>query len=203
MKTVAGIFSSISQAERALHELQRQGISSDSLHVIAGNENNRHDEYLKKSKKASTSTAAAAASSASFGGGVGILAALAALAIPGVGPIIAGGGMATVLTGFGIGAASGGLIGAFKNMGISHEDAPLYEEAVRRGAVIALAEVDDDKMSDAINAMNTHGANDIQREAQFWRDAGWSGPPPIEHPHPADDSFVAHEPPEKMKTTGS
>jgi hypothetical protein len=203
MKTIAGVFPSIEQAELALRELERRGIPNEDLHLIAGNDKNRHEEFLKKAKQASTSTGAAAASAASFGGGVGIIASLVALAIPGVGPIIAGEAMATVLTGLGIGAAAGGLIGAFKNMGISHEEAPLYEEAVRRGAVIAIAKVNDPMAADAVATMNLHGGSDVRKEADTWRESGWSGPSTDPHPFVSDDSIKAHEMPEKTKSSGS
>ena len=107
MRTVVGVFNSINNAGHALADLEEMGVPTENTHLIAGNDKSRHDEYLKKSKEASTTTAAAAASGASFGGGVGIVASLVALAIPGVGPIIAGGAMLTVLTGLGIGAAAG------------------------------------------------------------------------------------------------
>src|SRR6202166_1983153 len=119
MKTVTGVFSSVGEAELALRDLERLGIPEDSVNLIAGNDKNRHDEYLKESREASTSTGAAAASAASFGGGMGIVATLVALATPGVGPLVAGGAIATVLAGMGVGAAAGGLISAFKNMGSS------------------------------------------------------------------------------------
>ena len=192
MKTVVGVFSSINQAQRALSDLLATGIPSDGTHLIAGNDKNRHEEYLARSKSSSITTGAAAASGASFGGGLGIVASLVALAIPGVGPIIYGGAMLTVVTGLAIGAAGGGLIGTFKNMGMSHEDAPLYQEAVRRGAVLAIAQVDDERALDAIEIMNSHGGSDIRSEADTWRESDWSGPSADPHPFVSDDSIKSH-----------
>jgi len=194
MKTVTGVFPSILEAELAIRDLEYRGIPSDSINLIAGNDKNRHDEYLKKSKEASTSAGAAAASGASFGGGVGIVTTLVALAIPGVGPIIAGGAMTTVLAGMGFGAVAGGLLGTFKNMGIPHEDAPLYEEAVRRGAVIAIAHVDDAQASDATSVMEWRGAHNIRREADTWQANGWPADP---HPFVSDDSITWHKIPDR------
>jgi hypothetical protein len=199
MKTVTGVFSSVGEAELALRDLERLGIPEDSVNLIAGNDKNRHDEYLKKSREASTSTGTAAASAASFGGGMGIVATLVALAIPGVGPLVAGGAIATVLAGMGVGAVAGGLIGAFKNMGISHEEAPLYEEAIRRGAVIALAKVDERMEPEAVATMGQHGARDIHDVADTWRASGWSGPSSDPHAYVSDSSVVWHEMPERAK----
>ncbi len=203
MKTVAGIFPSMLQAHNVLRELEGIGIPEDALSIVAGNESDRHKEYLEKAKKASESTTAAAASGASFGGGMGIVVSLVALAIPGVGPFIAGGAMATVLAGLGIGAASGGLISAFHHMGISHEEAPLYEEAVRRGAIMLIAKVDDAVEPQVADLMRRGGARDLREEADTWRESGWKGPHTDPHPYVADDTIRAHEMPEIVKTPSS
>ncbi|MES1258744.1 MAG: hypothetical protein ABUS51_09945, partial [Acidobacteriota bacterium] len=89
--------------------------------------------YLKRVRHESVPTARAAVAGASFGGAAGFVATLITLAIPGVGVAVAGGALATVLGGLAVGATAGGLIGALADMGISREEAPLYEEAVRRG----------------------------------------------------------------------
>jgi hypothetical protein len=182
------------EAERVARDLEEMGIDKDEISIIAGNEAGAHDEYLKKP----TSTGAAAASAASFGGGVGIVAGLIALAIPGVGPIIAGGALATVITGLGVGAAAGGLIGAFTNMGVSHEEAPLYQEAVRRGGVVVAAHVNDPMEQDAIRVMDEHGARDLNAEADAWRAAGWKGSYSNPHPYPSDSGTVTHVPSETV-----
>jgi hypothetical protein len=197
MKTVAGVFSSMAEVERAVRELERVGVPNEAISVIAGNEADRHKEYLEKSQHAARTAGAAAASGASFGGGVGILASLVALAIPGVGPIVAGGAIATVLTGLGIGAASGGLISAFHNMAIPHEEAPLYEEAVRRGALMVVAEVDDPTERDVVELMAENGGRDLKDVVDTWRAAGWSGPKSDPHPYVSDSTIRSHEPPEE------
>jgi hypothetical protein len=188
MKTVAAVFSSLNEAGGACIDLEHIGVPREDISLIAGNDASLHDDYLEKARKASTSTEAAAASDAAFGGGVGILAMLIAFAIPGVGPIVALGPMLTVLGAMGIGAAAGGLIGAFHNMGISHEEAPLYEEAVRRGAVMVAARIDDRLEEEAVAALKRHGARDLRDEADTWSRSGWSGPAHDPHPYVSDSS---------------
>jgi len=179
----------MAEVERAVRELERAGIPNEAISIIAGDEAGRHKEYLEKSQLAARSAGAAAASGASFGGGVGIIASLVVLAIPGVGPIIAGGAIATVLTGLGIGAASGGLISAFHNMAIPHEEAPLYEEAVRRGALMVVAEVSDPMEREAVELMAGNGGRDLRDVVDTWKAAGWSGPRSDPHPYVSDSSL--------------
>ena len=189
MKTVAAVFPLLSQAGQACQELERIGIPREDISLIAGNDASFHDEYIEKAKHASKSTEAAAASTAAFGGGMGIVAMLVALAIPGVGPIYALGPLLTILAGMGIGAAAGGLIGALHNMGISHEEAPLYEEAVRRGAVVVAARVDDRFEDNAVVALKLNGGSDIRDESDTWTHSGWSGPAHDPHPYVADSAI--------------
>ena len=58
------------------------------------------------------------------------------------------------LTGLGVGAASGGLISAFHNMAIPHEEAALYAEAVRRGGLMVVAEVNDSMEREVVDSIN-------------------------------------------------
>jgi len=188
MKTVAAIFPSLMEAEHVVSDLKNLGIPSQGIHLVAGNDDSRRGEYIQKAQFEETRTGLAAAAGASIGASVGFFAGLVMLAIPGVGPIIAGGAIATVLTGMGIGAAGGGLIGAFANMGMSHEEAHLYEEAVRRGKVFVAAQVSDDMEPDVIRVMDAHGALDVKDEAETWRATGWT------HPYPNDSSITASQP---------
>lgn len=197
MKTVAGVFSTMIDVERAVRELERVGVPNEAISIIAGDEEGRHKKYLETAHLASRSTGAAAASGASFGGGVGIMASLVALAIPGVGPIIAGGAIAAVVTGFGVGAAGGGLISAFHSMAIPHEKAPLYEEAVRRGALMVVVEVTDPMEQEVVNLLAENGGRDLEDMVDTWKAAGWSGPKSDPHPYVSDSQVEWHEPPKE------
>jgi hypothetical protein len=183
MKTIAAVFPTLSAAGLACGELAHLGVPKEDISMIAGNDARRHDEYLANVKKASASTETAAASAASVGGGIGIVAMLAAMAIPGVGPVYALGPMLTVLAGMGFGAAAGGLIGAFHNMGIPHEKAPLYEEAVRRGEIMVATVVDDRFEEEAVGVMRRNGALDVRDQADTWAETEWSGPAHDPHPY--------------------
>jgi hypothetical protein len=193
MRTIVGVFTSLVEAERTERDLLNLGIPSVDISMVAGNDADRHREYLEKAKLASTSTGAAAASGASFGGGVGLLAGLVALVIPGVGPVIAGGSLAMLAATLSIGAAGGGLIAAFREMGVPHEQAPIYEEAVRRGAVMLTVDVDPARENDALSVMVRHGARNLRDEIDTWRAAGWGGPSMDPHPYVNVDTIRSHE----------
>src|SRR5213079_1337536 len=79
-----------------------------------------------------------------LGGITGLLVGIGALAIPGIGPVIAGGALAsafgiaggTAVAGAGIGAAAGGIVGALVGMGIPEEEARHFESGFRTGGVL-------------------------------------------------------------------
>jgi hypothetical protein len=196
MRTVVGIFGSLAQAERTARTLENLGVPNTSISIVAGNDANRHKEYLEKARLSSAGASVAAATGALTGGGLGLIASLTALAIPGVGALVAAGALATLLAGAGIGAAGGGLIAAFLEMGISHEEAPIYEEAVRRGAVMLAARVDETSESLALTVMERHGARDLRDEIDTWKSAGWRGPRADPHPYVFDDTIKSHEMPD-------
>ncbi len=188
MKTVAGVFSSLAQAGQACRELEHIGIPGEDISLIAGNDAGKHDEYLAMAQKAYVSNEKAAASGAAMGGGIAMLATLATIAIPGVGPILALGPMLTVLLGLSVGAAAGGLIGTLHNIGIAHDEAPLYEEAVRRGLVMVAAVVDEQFETQAVEVLRRNGSRDVRDSPDPWAETEWSGPRHDPHPFVSDSS---------------
>ena len=70
------------------------------------------------------------------GGTLGLLAGIGALAIPGVGPLIAAGPIIASLAGMGVGGAIVGLVGALVGLGIPEYEAKLYDGRVRDGGVL-------------------------------------------------------------------
>jgi uncharacterized protein (TIGR02271 family) len=119
-------------------------------------------------------TAKGAGIGAAIGGLGGLLLGLGALAIPGIGPVIAAGPLAAALAGAGIGAVTGGIIGALIDLGVPEESAHMYAESVRRGNALVTAQIADNRVDEATRIMQHAGLIDIEREAAGWRSSGWS-----------------------------
>ena len=75
-----------------------------------------------------------------IGGFVGAIIGFGILSVPGVGPVIAGGILASALAGAGIGAASGGIHAALTHLGLSTEQADELETQFRAGAALVTVE---------------------------------------------------------------
>jgi hypothetical protein len=75
-----------------------------------------------------------------WGAGIGVLAGLASLTVPGVGLVIGGGALATAIGGLvataGAGAIAGAVTGYLKDQGVDEHVAARYEESVHRGGAI-------------------------------------------------------------------
>jgi hypothetical protein len=67
------------------------------------------------------------------GGALGWLIGIGALAIPGLGPVMAAGPILAAMAGFGAGSVIGGLAGALTGMGIPEYEAKRYEGRIRSG----------------------------------------------------------------------
>ena len=97
------------------------------------------------------------------GGALGWLVGIGALVIPGIGPIIAAGALATTLGGAAIGAAAGGLLGALVDLGIPKEDAEGYEASVRKGSILLTVAARDDEQARAARAVfERHGGGSVR-----------------------------------------
>jgi len=137
---VSAVFDSHSEAETAVRELRQAGVRDNALSVIA-----RHDsgsgEYGDANTHEAKEKGEGLIKGALAGGGVGALLGLAALAIPGVGPLAAAGAIAAsaapeaAAIGAGAGALAGGLSGLLKKHGVSDEDASYYEGRIGEGGV--------------------------------------------------------------------
>jgi len=103
---------------------------------------------------------------AAIGGMAGFVIGIAALAIPGIGPLIAAGPLAAALTGAAAGAATGGLIGALSHQGVPEEAAQRYSSAISAGRIMVTVRSDADRVDQAANILDRSGAIDIDEPAE-------------------------------------
>src|SRR2546421_8405330 len=132
--TVVGVFEDRAAAERAIEELRQAGFNDDQIGYVVRDNRGTTDTVPGGQKTLAGEGAATGAISGGVVGGV--LGAAAALLIPGFGPAIAGGILATTLGGAAIGAAAGGIIGALTGLGVPEEEARYYQREFEAGRTI-------------------------------------------------------------------
>ncbi len=143
---VAALFPDQPQAERAIDALRAAGFTGDHIGVAMRDRTETGELLDDPSANHTVDSAVAGAVSGGLLGGVaGMLVGLvAALAIPGVGPIVAGGMLAaalgvasgTAVAGAGLGAAAGGLVGALNRLGLPETESQHFERGFRAGSVL-------------------------------------------------------------------
>src|ERR1051325_640740 len=130
------IAKSRSQAEQIVERLQSSGFPSSEISILMPETDGKHDIGHVKATKAPEGATTGAAAGGLTGGVIGLLAGIGALAIPGVGPLIAAGPIVATLTGLGVGGALGGITGALIGMGIPEYEAKRYEGRVKQGGML-------------------------------------------------------------------
>jgi len=157
-----GIFSTYSEAEKAVYALVAEGFRTDDISVLAPDQQTSKEFAAEKNTKAPEGTAVGATTGGALGGTLGLLAGIGALAIPGVGPFIAAGPIMGALAGVGVGAATGGLVGALVGMGIPEYEAKRYEGRVKEGGILLSVHCDNsDWTSKAKDTLTRYGAQDV------------------------------------------
>jgi len=125
---------------------------------------------------------------AAIGGGAGLLAGLGLLAIPGLGPVVAAGWLASTALGAVAGGATGGLIGALTGAGLSEDEAHVYAEAVRRGGTMVTVRASDSKDLTVRSIMDRHSPiSSSERRAEYAK-GGWTKFEPAAKPYRPSDS---------------
>lgn len=160
--SVFGIYANRTQAENAVDRIFAAGFAQNDISVLLPDVNSSKDFAHEKSTKAPEGTAAGVTTGGVVGGTLGLLAGIGALAIPGVGPLIAAGPIMGALAGLGVGGAVGGLIGALVGMGIPEYEAKRYEGRVKDGGVLLSVHCDTaEEVSKAQLLLKETGAEDI------------------------------------------
>ncbi|WP_263383594.1 RNA recognition motif domain-containing protein [Granulicella arctica] len=157
-----GIFPSHSAAEAAVDRLHAAGFSNDDVSVLMADKQGSKDFAAEKNTKAPEGTTVGVLGGGTLGGTLGLLAGIGALAIPGVGPLIAAGPIMGALAGLGIGGAVGGLVGALVGMGIPEYEAKRYEGRVNDGGILVSVHCESsEEISRAKDVLKAAGGEDI------------------------------------------
>lgn len=177
MATIVGVFSSHDQAEKAVRSLRDEGFTKNDISIAAkdegqgsgnrnqgdqgqggGNENGFGFEAGGDMGMSTDSVTDGTTWGGALGGLAGLLAGVGALAIPGIGPIVAAGPLAAALSG----AVAGGVAGGLIDMGIPEQEGRRYENELKQGNALAIIKADGDKAQKAESILQQSGANEVK-----------------------------------------
>jgi hypothetical protein len=179
MKTLSKVYDTYGQARQVVSDLRAAGVADTNISLVA----NRHVSAEYEDLDEVSETAAGAGLGAAVGGAGGLLAGLGIIAIPGVGPVVAAGWLASTLAGALAGAATGGVVGALVDAGIPEDDADVYSEAIRRGGTLVTVRAEDGEASRVQAILDRHQPIDPMKRRDEYARAGWKGYDPTAQPY--------------------
>lgn len=158
MKTVLGVFDKRDQAEVAVKELRSHGYEKEISIVAKDQQMGGGHQDRNSQMTGGDSIADGASTGGVLGGLAGLAMGAGALAIPGIGPVIAAGPIAGLLSG----AATGGIAGGLIDWGIPQEEADQFEQDVKSGRIVAAVKCSDEKVSQCEQILKNHGASRVK-----------------------------------------
>ncbi|MBW8746319.1 MAG: DUF3341 domain-containing protein [Acidobacteria bacterium] len=168
---VFGIYKTAASAESAVDHLLSRGFTNSAISVLLPDDESTRAFAHEKKTKAPEGTATGATSGGLIGGTLGLLAGIGALAIPGVGPLIAAGPIVASLAGVGVGGAVGGMVGALVGLGIPEFEAKRYEGAVKDGGTLLSVHCATSEQIDVAKAaLKETGAQDVASSSEAGSD---------------------------------
>ena len=168
-RVVSYLFDDYQSARSAVTALHQAGFTSNEVSLVASNSDKRYVE-----EDGASGAATGAGVGGAVGAGAGILTSLGVLAIPGLGPLVAAGILATTLATTAAGAAAGGLIGSLIDYGVPEEDAHLYAEGIRRGGTLVTVRASIDRAAKAEAILEQHQPVDADARRDYYAQSGWS-----------------------------
>jgi hypothetical protein len=169
MKTVIGIFEDREDLEDAIDVLREEGYDPKDVSIImkdTGEENIVEDNT---GLRVTNGALSGVATGTILGGIAGLV---ASAVLPGLGAFFIGGPIAaslglagaaaTTLSGAATGAVAGGLLGALVGLGLTEEEARVYEDRVNEGAILVAVPARADEEDQVEDILYDNNATDIK-----------------------------------------
>jgi hypothetical protein len=158
-----GIYNDRVSLESGIDALRAAGFrASDVSAILPERDKTTRDFAHEINTKAPEGAATGAGTGAAVGGVLGWLVGIGALAIPGVGPLVAAGPIVAALAGAAAVGATGGLIGGLVGAGMPEIEAKRYAGRIREGGYLCSVHCDDrDWAKRAREILEATGAHDV------------------------------------------
>lgn len=147
-QSVVAVCDTLKQAKQAIHEARERGFPSDKLSLVT--RSLEDDEELHAYVNHGDLSPVGGGIGGALGGLFGALIGAAFFWIPGIGPLVILGPLATGMTG----AIVGALVGAMSGWGIPADHVPEYEKLVKEGKVLVIAHGNPQEVAIAADVWN-------------------------------------------------
>ena len=157
---VVGVFGSVGDAREAVQRLEQEGWGAADVSVITRGKESELDATspLDQGDQMEKSAALGAAA----GSAIGLLASSALFIIPGIGPVVFAGAMASGITG----GLVGGLVGAMSGWGVREDHVPEYERDLRSGKTLVLVAGNPLRLAEAKSVLDESAAEHVVIHAE-------------------------------------
>ena len=142
---VYALYRNFETAATVANKLMSGGFDSKHVSVITSDTDNKYARYVNRDEDVMDEDVTGD-EGAGLGALVGALTGLTMALVPGFGPILAAGPLATLLmsgAGAATGAATGGLLASLIDFGASTENATRYQDVLRTGGALVIVDMQD------------------------------------------------------------
>ncbi len=169
---IIGIIQDKDNAEGAINTLIDLGYNPKDMSVIMRDKADA--EYISDSTGAHVTEGAVSGATTGglIGGLAGLLIGVGAITIPGIGALLIGGPLAAALgltgalastvSGAVTGAVAGGLVGALVSLGVPEEEARVYEDRIKDGAILIAVPTFVGRADEVNDILADYGASQIR-----------------------------------------
>jgi len=166
-ETIAALFQDRAAAERAISDLKDAGFTGSEIGIAMRDRDAQGELVSDTGTQAAETGLKGAIGGGALGGVLGFLVGLGALAIPGVGPVVAGGLLAsafgiaggTAVAGATMGATAGGIVGSLVGLGIPDDEAKYFEKGFHSGSVLVTVKAGGARVMNALAILERNGGD--------------------------------------------
>lgn len=155
---VVGTFRNEQDVIGAIEALKAAGWNKDDISVVSHKREAVHHVDTVTGTNSAEGMVTGGVAGAFLGGTAGLLATAGLLFIPGLGPLLAAGPIATVIAGAAVGGSTGTLIGGLVGLGIPDREAEIYKTLVEQDHLLVIVKASGEERSHAESIFQTYGA---------------------------------------------